>query len=418
MWRVRCSFLCVLATVALLLPACGGAGGFGGGGGVVLPPGSQIVTNLNDSGPGSLRQAIEDASPGGWVIFDSNLAAGPIHLLSYLEIDKNIEIGGLSSGGQRFILDGGNATRLFVVQPASSLVLRDFILRHGFAGPAGNGGAILAVSASLTLERVQFVANHAPGGLGGAMAVIESTLHVYDSAFTANTAEQGGGVYARNTDARVERSSFHLNSALDGAGGGLYLQSSFWQMVNSTLNDNEALGGLSRGGGLYARTTNMNGPGRLWLWACTITDNTALFGGGVTLDEAPSPAAWCDLISQYSIVADNGALAARDLNFLNGATGSGSFNVMGVGDGVEFLDGVNGNQAGTLITPLDPLLEPVAFHAGGRAYRRPTAGSPAVDAVPAGGMEALAPGIAFLFMDQRGPNRTPLLAGDAGAIER
>jgi len=54
------------------------------------------VTNINDSGPGSLRAAIVAAASGDTVTFDPDLwaAHGDIPLASTLVIDKNLTIVG------------------------------------------------------------------------------------------------------------------------------------------------------------------------------------------------------------------------------------------------------------------------------------------------------------------------------------
>src|SRR6188508_3123933 len=55
------------------------------------------VTNTNDSGAGSLRQAIADATPGSTINFDPNVFATPqtVTLTSgTLYIDKNLTIQG------------------------------------------------------------------------------------------------------------------------------------------------------------------------------------------------------------------------------------------------------------------------------------------------------------------------------------
>jgi hypothetical protein len=57
------------------------------------PAATITVTNGNDSGPGSLRQAILDAAPGDTINFASNVAT--VNLSSdELVIDKNLTIAG------------------------------------------------------------------------------------------------------------------------------------------------------------------------------------------------------------------------------------------------------------------------------------------------------------------------------------
>src|SRR4029077_4877434 len=52
-----------------------------------------IVTNTNDSGPGSLRQALADANNGDAINFDSSLNGGTITLFSgELVVNKSLTI--------------------------------------------------------------------------------------------------------------------------------------------------------------------------------------------------------------------------------------------------------------------------------------------------------------------------------------
>lgn len=76
-----------------------GAGATGGRGGTV-----QVVSNLNDSGPGSFRQAV--SIPNSIVVFD---VGGVIDLQSELPIASNVTILGQTAPGQGIALEGGPA---------------------------------------------------------------------------------------------------------------------------------------------------------------------------------------------------------------------------------------------------------------------------------------------------------------------
>ena len=63
------------------------------------------VTNNNDSGPGSLRQAIANSSPGDTIDFDSSLSGQTITFTSGgLTINKNLTIAG--PGANLLAVDG------------------------------------------------------------------------------------------------------------------------------------------------------------------------------------------------------------------------------------------------------------------------------------------------------------------------
>src|SRR5207247_3252894 len=67
------------------------------------------VTNTNDSGPGSLRQAFADANDGDTIAF---AVTGTIGLTSgELLVNKNITISG--PGAESLAVDGGTKSRVF-----------------------------------------------------------------------------------------------------------------------------------------------------------------------------------------------------------------------------------------------------------------------------------------------------------------
>src|SRR5689334_12341230 len=88
---------------------------FGSAGPAVEGSSSTItVTNTNDSGAGSLRQAIIDASPGDTIDFHSALSGQTITLTSAeLLINKNLSING--PGASLLSVSGNNARRIFKV---------------------------------------------------------------------------------------------------------------------------------------------------------------------------------------------------------------------------------------------------------------------------------------------------------------
>src|ERR1700678_355853 len=60
---------------------------------------TDVVTNLNDSGSGSLRQTIASASAGDTIEFASNLSGGTLALTSgQLLISESLTITGLGAG--------------------------------------------------------------------------------------------------------------------------------------------------------------------------------------------------------------------------------------------------------------------------------------------------------------------------------
>lgn len=407
----------LLAALLLSLPACGGAGGGGGGeappGLGVAPTETLYVINYLDSGPGSLRDAIENAQPGAWVVFSELLAPGTVNLVTEIEITKPIAIGGLANDGSRFTIDGGGSTRLFNVLPGAHLWLNDLVLANG---DAVGGGAIWADDAQLTVHRSAFIGNSGQAHSGGAILALGSHVEIADTNFVANTAQSAGAMHASTSLLNITRSSFYLNSAWWGTGGAVTGLNSDTTIVNSSfLNNTAAAAPWGRGGAIMSITINPNNESNLRVYSSTITGNSANAGGGgialIVQDASPST-----LEIHRSIVAENTAADDHDLGFLGGATGSGTQNIIGIGDGAFFWDGIGENQVGNAVTPIDPLLGAVFTDAHGRVSRTPLELSPANSALTGG--TVYGPNGLHLLMDQRGNPRPAAGPNEIGAIER
>jgi hypothetical protein len=111
------------------------------------------VTNLEDNGVGSLREAIKNALPGDTII----VPAGQITLTSEpLEVKQNVTIVGAGSGATT--ISGKDERRVFTIAEALIVTLQGLTITRG-NDPKGAG--INDAGGELTLQDVLVTANHA-----------------------------------------------------------------------------------------------------------------------------------------------------------------------------------------------------------------------------------------------------------------
>lgn len=301
--------------------------------------------------------------------------------------------------------------RLLELGTGANLSLDGVTLRNGLLSAAGaDGGAIFVGDATISLINNSTFTNNVVNDSGGAIFLDANAVvtTITNSSFTNNGAGQGGGIYV-SADASLNLlsgSTFSSNNAQVGDGGGLLVNgvgssAVLGTLSNSTFSDNTAAG--NGGGTAFAAATITN------ISNLTVANNDAgIDGGGIFLDGTSTVTALSS-----SIIALNTDAAAPseepDLSNAGTITNSQS-NLIGTDGGHAIADNVDGNQVGTNVTPLDPVIGSLASNGGPTETRALLAGSPAIDA----GANSLS-----LANDQRGPGfpRARGAAVDIGAFE-
>jgi PKD repeat protein len=179
-----------------------------------------VVANANDSGAGSLRQAIADVCPGGTITFAPSLSGATILLASQLNLNRNLTIDG-SALTTAVTLDGQNTTRVVYVGTGVTAAVQDLMIAHGNSAVAGGG--IDNYYATLTVTNTTLVGNF--GAQGGGIFNDHGTTTVANSTLADNTAEwSGGGIYNYFGTLRLMNSTLSGNRTNQtyGYGGGLY----------------------------------------------------------------------------------------------------------------------------------------------------------------------------------------------------
>ena len=297
----------VLVALAILLTA---------GTRVALPANIIVVTNTNDSGPGSLRDALAIANDGDTI--DATGVSGTILLTTgELQIIHNVTING--SGAGNLAVDGNAISRVFE-NFASNATISDLTLTNGLTvgnTASNNGGGGILNHGGLTLTDSSVSNSRTPFGRnqygGGIFNDVGATLTVTGSTIVGNHAGcAGGGIYSNNAQLTVTNSIISGNGAGSfplqcfGTGAGIFYSGEGTMTVrNSIISGNRAGGpggGMALGGTgttiVTDSTITGNGAGgtcescgdgggiyhyghSLTLANTTISDNWAHYGGGV-----------------------------------------------------------------------------------------------------------------------------------------
>ena len=119
------------------------------------------VTNINDSGAGSLRQAIAAAAEANDVIVFAPGVTGTITLTSgELFFTKSLTISG--PGATNLTISGNNTSRVFSVS-SGTITISGLRIANGFVTGNPNslnaGGGILNYSARLTVQNCEIANN-------------------------------------------------------------------------------------------------------------------------------------------------------------------------------------------------------------------------------------------------------------------
>jgi len=151
--------------------------------------GAATVTNTNDSGSGSLRDAIANVCDGGTINFDPMLR-GQITLTSgELLIDKSLTIQGPTTAG--LTISGNNTSRIFLVNAGVNFTFSNLTISGGQA-VSGSGGGIFN-QGNLTILNSTLTGNVATSN-GGAIYTDGGVVKIINSTISDNTAGAGGGL--------------------------------------------------------------------------------------------------------------------------------------------------------------------------------------------------------------------------------
>lgn len=405
------------------------------------------VTNTNDSGAGSLRDAIEDANAaagGDKILFAAGLSGARIEIDSSLpQITDDLKI--LNKNAKNVIVDGQDiaGVRPFNIDAAAKVTLKKLTITGGHVDDdidgSDSGGGIINLGGVLTLNACTVAGNRGTdpssngGGLsnenGGTLNVKGSTianneavsagggifngsggqLSVTASKISANRANSGGGIFntGAGSVATIKDSTIAGNFASTVQAGGVNnVATATLTMENCLIFGNRTLG---PGGGLV----NVNAAATLL--NCTFAHNTSADRGGAIVNALGTlTAVNCTIVGNADtgnnssgaggIVGPTGTINLRNSIVAGNFTGpDGADNDVDLAD----LDQNLANFIGG-----DPLLGPLDQNGGPTQTMLPLEGSPAINA----GSNAIAENNG-LTTDQRGLTRIVGGTVDIGAVE-
>lgn len=351
-------------------------------------PGTLVVTNTNNVGAGSLRQAVLDAnaaSGANTITFDPSVFSAPQTIVlagSVLTISDTLTITG--PGANLLTVSGNDSVRVFAISPGVTASISGMKVTQGNSST----GAF-------------------PGFGGGIYNSTRDTLNVINCTISNNVADSdntgggtgGGGLYSTSGGVLTVTNSTITGNSVGGnaaAGGGGITSYGSATINNSTISGNSS--GVN-GGGI------LKGNGTVTLTNSTVVNNTAARdGGGVSRNSSGTFTMGNTIVANNT---DDGT--APDFN---GTVNSTGYNLIENTTGATITGTTTGN-----LTGVDPNLGPLQDNGGATQTHALLSGSPAIDQGESFNSTTDQRGLTRPFDNPSVPNSAGGNGSDIGAFE-
>jgi hypothetical protein len=245
-----------------------------------------LVTNLADSGPGTLRAVTAQATTGAIINFAPSLAGQTILLTNgQIPLSNNVVIdaSALANGIQ---VNGNGLSRIFQVASNTRVTLNFLTLTNGNEAFSNtNGGGAIWNLGTLKLNNCIVAGNSADDASQGGGAILsQGSLVINNSTFSGNHADDGfasGGAIASLGSLAISNSTFSGNHANGSAGGGGALNG----FATTTINSSTFVGNEANNTGFLGSGAVGNSEGSMTINNSTFFGNTALNNTGGALGD-------------------------------------------------------------------------------------------------------------------------------------
>ncbi|MGB1039239.1 MAG: T9SS type A sorting domain-containing protein [Flavobacteriales bacterium] len=285
------------------------------------------VTNTQDSGFGSLRDAVSIALIGDTIRFNSsllNVGNDTIFLSSTINVSKKLVFKGSYNSTDTLFISGSNQITPFYFSGVSKVVLDSISIIDSKS--INHGGGLKFFGIDTVQITNSMVKNCSATGNGGGIYIstnkFNSIIDFTNSTFSHNKSEAlGGGIYiynggflsinyvnnyadsnfskslgaalyvhsSNNVEINIEESTWYRNLSHGTGGGAIWLYNiSFggytkFEVYNSELIENSALYGS--GGAISIQSTGSSSPIRFYSYTTKYLRNFAqINGGAVSID--------------------------------------------------------------------------------------------------------------------------------------